>query len=374
MTNRKISVLFFRPSLGQGGADRVTVTVLKNLDRERYSPKLALLHAKGEWLDQVPSDVPVLTLAASRVRFAAPALRQLVRREAPDVVFSTSSGTNAITVAACRSLLKRPKLVISERNILFNGGVTRYRKVDVALKRRLYPLADTVTALSRGVADDLAEKLGLNRDDLQVLYNPLVDDQLAVRAQEAVQHRFFKSEGPVVISAARLVPHKGFDDLIEAFAIVCKTLPKAKLIILGEGKHKNHLVARANKLGLAEQIDFVGFQKNPYAWFNKADVFALASYNEGLCNVLVESMASGTPVISTDCPHGPNEIITHASDGFLTKVGDQPELASRVLEVLQDSKLRAKLAKAAVKSADRFRIEAVTGNYERAIDSAHGRK
>jgi hypothetical protein len=175
-------LMLFRPTLGQGGADRVTVTLLEHFDRSQFAPSLALVRREGEWVSRVPEDVPIYALNAARVATCLPAMVQLVRREQPDVLFSTASGTNAIAVLARGLAGTRTRVVLSERNVLLHGKVTfkkkALKKALMRLKGMQYKQADQITAVSGGVRDDLIRRLGLPPEMISVVYNPVVTDEL----------------------------------------------------------------------------------------------------------------------------------------------------------------------------------------------------
>lgn len=367
---RRLRVLFVRPTLSQGGADKVTVTVLKHLDRRRFEPHLALLKAEGVWMDQVPKDVGMHLLGVKRVRGMVPALTRLVRQLRPDVVFSTASGTNVAAITASRVSGYRPHVVVSERNILLNGGFRPKIVLQLFLKLMAYRFADRVTALSGGVADDLAGKLRLSRTAIEVLYNPLIDEALIAKSKELMDHPWLQPGNRTIVSAGRLVSWKGHPETIRAFAAVHADRPEARLIILGEGPELESLQALVASLGLQGQVEFGGFQKNPFRYFSRCAVFVLASHNEGLCNVLAEAMACGAPTVSTDCPHGPNEIITDGVDGFLVPVRDHERLVDRLLAILNDPALAQRLSEAGKRSAWRFSVDSIMRRYEGVIEES----
>lgn len=348
----------------------MTVTVLQQINRARFEPHLALLRAEGVWLDGIPADVPLHELGAKRVRGMLPALVRLIQKIRPDVVFSTASGTNVAAIAATRLARTGARVVVSERNILLNGGYRPKIVLQLLLKRIGYRFADHVTALSAGVADDLSSKLGLARERIRVLYNPLIDERLIEHAREPLNHPWLEPGNCTVVSAARLVSWKGHPELLRAFANVRAKLPRARLIVLGEGPERDSLGSLARALGIDAFVEFAGFQTNPFRYFSRCAAFALASHNEGLCNVLVEAMACGAPVISTDCPHGPAEIVSDNIDGYLVPVGDVAALTDRLLRILGDGDLAKRLAKAGTANAWRFSVERVMRNYEAAVAGA----
>lgn len=373
VSNRPIRVLFVRPALAQGGADKVTATVLQHLDRKRFSPELALVTRTGVWLDAIPGDVTIHELGCKKVRWMVRPLIRLIRERRPDVVFSTASGTNVAAILATRASRTGARVVTSERSILLNGGYRPKIVLSTLLKALAYPFAHQLTALSAGVADDMASKLPVRRESILALYNPLVDDSTAARASEPVDHPWFNGDHPVVVAAGRFVPQKGFPVLLEAFAAVHQRLPQARLVILGEGEGRASLEAKVAKLGLGEVVSLPGFKKNPQAYFSRAKVFAMSSLNEGLGNVMVEAMSCGIPVVSTDCPVGPAEIVSHGSDGYLVPVGDHRKLAQHLIELLESPADASRMGEAARRSADRFRVSNVMKNYERAIELTAGK-
>ena len=156
---------------------------------------------------------------------------------------------------------------------------------------------------------------------MRVVPNPVPHDDVAAMAAAPLDHPWFDEPGvPVILSAGRLVGQKDFSTLIRAFAQVVKSRP-ARLVILGEGRERGALAALARELGVAEGVDLPGFVANPFAWMARARVFAVSSIYEGLSMVLVEAMACGTPVVSTDCPHGPRELLEDGRWGRLVPVG-----------------------------------------------------
>lgn len=362
------TVLFVRPNLSQGGADRVTRTLLRALPRERFSPMLALVHNTGEMRDGLPSDVKVLGLGGGRAFASAPSLSRLIKQTRPDVVFSTSGGTNLPAILAVEATGHRCRVVVSERNVLFHGGKTPKRALATAAKRILYPLADAVTAVSGGVADDLERELGLRRDRIQVVYNPVVTDEVRQGAQQECSHPFFGGGGPpVILGVGRMVHEKAFDVLLRAFAAVRAKL-RARLVILGEGPLRGALESLARRLGVAPDVAMPGFDPNPFKYMARASVFVLSSRHEGLPGALIQAMACGTASIATACPSGPSEIIERPGiEGLLVPVEDVDALAAAISRVLEDDDLRTRLAQAGRDATARFNLASSLARYMEAI-------
>jgi glycosyltransferase involved in cell wall biosynthesis len=354
-----------RPTMGQGGADRVTLNLLRGLDQGRFDVTLVLGRAEGAFMDDIPGHVRVVSLDVGNVWRAWIPLARCLKALDPDIVLSTSSGTNVVAIVA-RSISKQSyRLVLSERNVLYHGGKTFKRRVIVRLKKLLYSRADQITAVSQGVKDDLV-RLGIPADRIQVVYNPVVTPDLPSLVLEDVDHPWFGDGVPVVLAAGRLVPEKGFETLVEAFALL-RHRRTARLVILGEGPLEKHLRAKVNEKGLAESVWFAGFDKNPFRYMARCSVFVLASRDEGLPGVLVQAMACGAAVVSTDCHAGPSEIITHGVDGWLVPVGEPGALAERIAFCLENPEATMEMAQNARLAADRFKVEAVLPNYVSAL-------
>ncbi|MGE0548993.1 MAG: glycosyltransferase [Kofleriaceae bacterium] len=363
-------VLFFRPTLGEGGADRVQLAVLRGLDRARYRASLVLVKKSGPFVEDVPDDVEVIELGSPRLALSVPALVRVLASERPHVVFCTCSASNVIAATAHGFARSDARLVLSERNALYRGRSAFHPKqsLEVALKRLLYRRADLVTAVSQGVANELAERTGVPRAKISVVYNPMVDDDLITRAGDPIDHPWFAAgQPPIVLACARLVPQKDYRTLLHAFALVRRRIP-CRLWVLGDGPLRAELEQHARDLGIADDVNFAGFDKNPFRFMARAKLLLHASRAEGLPGALIQSMACGTPVVSTDCDFGPREVVTHESNGYLAPVGDAAALASFCMRILTDPGHHHELASNARSSAQRFTSSSSLARYHAAID------
>ncbi len=370
-SNRPPRVMFFCPTLGEGGADRVVLTLLQRLDRARVRPELALVRREGALAGDVPADVPTFVLGSRRLLVAAPDLARLIRRERPDVVFSTHGGSNVIAALAHALAGSRARLVLSERSALVRGDRGRARRaLELPAKRVTYRRADLVTAVSSGVARELASRLGLAASKIRVVYNPVIDDDLAAAAAEPVAHPWFEGAAasvPVIVAVGRLVEIKDYPTLLDAFARIRAARP-ARLFVLGDGPLRAALEARVRAAGLAGDVVLHGFDRNPFKYMSRARLLLHASRAEGLPGALIQAMACGTPVISTDCDFGPREVIARPGhDGFLVPVGDAAALAGRALALLADGELARQVGGAARACAQRFTAAAAIARYEAAL-------
>lgn len=199
------------------------------------------------------------------------------------------------------------------------------------LCRQWYPRAQAVVTVSQGMAEELRGFIAPATPVIQTIYNPIVTSEMClVDASAAPDAWLGDPDAPVLVSAGRLVPQKGFGLLLEAFTLLNQRRP-CRLIILGDGPELGPLKVKAQRLGLLDRVRFPGWVSDPYAYFRHADLFVLTSQWEGFGNVVVEALACGCPVVSVDCPTGPREILDGGSYGRL--VGDRrPGTLARAME------------------------------------------
>lgn len=323
-----------------GGAQRVTLTLAQGMVERGYAVDLALARAEGPYLAEVPESVRVVDLKASRVLSSLPALTHYLRRERPEAMLSVMNYVNIVALWARRLADVPTRLIVSEHNTLSRASLRspRWRRwLMTQLITRFYPWADDIVAVSKGVAGDLAQATGLPRERIQVIYNPVVTPGLQEKAQAPLDHPWFApGEPPVLLAAGRLTTQKDFPTLIQAFAHVRQARP-ARLLILGEGQDRPVLEALVRKLGLEQDVSLPGFVGNPYPYMARASLFVLSSRWEGLPTVLIEALYCGAPLIATDCPSGPREILADGQYGQLVPVGDVAALA-RAIQTSLDGK------------------------------------
>ena len=330
-------IAIFLRGLYGGGAEKVMLNLASGFVERGLNVDLVLARAAGPYMEQVPPKVRVVDLKAKWMPSSLPKLTSYLRRVHPTTLLAALHYPCEIAVLAKRLAGVSTRVIVSEHNTL-SQEAARIPQKSVQLSplaaRLFYPWADGIIAVSQGVADDLAQITRLNPDRIPVIYNPIVLPELLTLAQEPVEHSWFKpNEPPVILGVGRLHPQKDFATLIRAFAEVRKT-QQARLMILGEGPDWQALTNLISELGLTEDVALPGFVQNPYAYMAKASVFVLSSAWEGLGNVLVEAMAIGTPVISTNCESGPEEILAKGKYGALVPVGDSAAIAQAITSVL----------------------------------------
>jgi glycosyltransferase involved in cell wall biosynthesis len=370
---RRIAV--FLPNLAGGGAEACMLRTARRLLQRGFWVDIVLCERTGPLLDNVPTGARVIELPAAPMLVARafatvadpagfwamlapillawrphqrlphlPRLVRYLRAQRPDVLFSALPMPNLMAVWARRLSGVPTRVLVSERNTLSSmiEGSSRWR--DRYLPRLLgrgYNLADGIIAVSDGVADDLAQRTGLPRARIATVYNPVITPELEPMASQPVAHRWFRSATPpVVLGVGSLSTRKDFATLIRAFARV-RAERDCRLVILGQAinpkkteEQRAELMELASSLGVSADVDLPGFVTNPFAYMARASVFVLSSVHEGLPGALIQALACGCPVVSTDCPSGPAEILDRGRFGPLVPVGDERAMAAAVVRTL----------------------------------------
>ena len=372
MNVRKMKIVFIIPSLAFGGAQRVLLHLINSLNKNKYSICLVLfqdildykgeLHFSGEivYLDK-KSRWGFLKLIFK--------LRKTLKTYQPDTVLSFLHYTNIVTMIASLYAKRKFKLILCERSY-----TPKYlAKIRLGYLRRwlikfTYRKADKILTVSKSIARVLEEDFNIKSEKIKTIYNPIMLNEIKDKCQKEIKHPFFEDErAKIIICVGRLAEQKRLDILLRAFSFVRKRDNSVYLIIVGDGELRKELENLSSELRVNKWTDFVGFQSNPYAWIHKADIFVLSSDFEGFPNVILESMACGTPVISTDCPSGPNEIIVNGQSGILVPTEDEKALAEAILKLLRNETLRRTLSEEAKRRVETFRIEKILPQYEEVI-------
>ncbi len=394
-------IALFVPVLNDSGVARVMVNLAGAFAARGHRVDLVAGRVEDDWAHRLPGGAAVVRVAqhslargwldaaradpggigalihavarsgkpGSRLRYL-PGLVAYWRTVRPTVVVSAGTVAN-LTALWARSLAgDSARVVACEHSTLserLRGGRERGAGKPRAVARlvgRVYARADAIVAVSDGVADDLSAVTGLARERITTIPNPVVTPELVASSRAPLDHPWFApSAPPVVLGVGRLVPAKDFATLLRAFA-KARAARDARLIVLGEGNQRESLEALADALGIGSDVAFVGYVENPYAYMARAAAFVLSSRWEGLVGVLIEAMACGCPVVSTDCPSGPSEILKAGALGPLVPVGDHGALGEAILAVL-DSPPDPRTLRA---GAEMFSLEASVSRYLEEID------
>lgn len=376
-TARRTSVLFVTPSLGGGGAEHQALRVANALDHSRFDVSVAVFRSGGAYERRLAPGItleplvprPVADSSTLTALQASGALRRVVERTCPDVVvaFHTTAGIVAYRATRHRSNIA---LVVSVQNTLSHEAsdsnpVTRLTaNVAPFVLRR----SDAVIALSHGVADDLSRSWGLDTSSITVVHNAGFDSRTKSMAEETVDLPSPRRTSTLV-ACGRLVEQKDYETLLRAFARVAPN-HDCSLWILGDGPQRENLETLSVGLGVRDRVSFLGFLPNPFPYIKSADVFVLSSRYEGFANVVAEAMWLGVPVVSTDCEHGPREILGEdVTGGLLVPVGDAAALAGSIGALLSDQRHRESMGRAAANRASAFSDVASANGYADVIVS-----
>jgi glycosyltransferase involved in cell wall biosynthesis len=323
-------------SLEIGGAERVTVHLACGLSQAGVPTDLVLGNARGEFLTQVPPAVRVCPLGAETLRRAVLPLARYLRSARPAAVVAQMSFAGVAALVARRvARIDVPVVVVQQNQLSQHVGDGHISRPRLALIKWLYPRAEALVGVSDGVSRDLEQRLGLPPWSVHTIYNPIVDGRLHQMAAEPAEHPWLAGDGPpVLLAVGRLARQKDYATLLAAFAMLRKRRT-VRLLILGEGSERPHLQQLCNTLGIAGDVALPGTTTNPYACMARAAALVLSSRFEGLPTVLVEALACGCPVVSTDCPSGPSEILAQARFGRLVPVANPTALAAGLADVLE---------------------------------------
>lgn len=324
------SIAIYMHDLSGGGAERQVLTLAQELINLGVQVTLVVHSTDGALRDSLPAGLTVHNLASPRTLADIPRLARYLRQQRPDILMANVDHNNVAGLLAKVASGTSTRVIICQHNALSaefakQSGRWTYRLIGQAY-RALSPWISAAVAVSGGIAEELVTNAHLPAHKVRIIHNAIIGADFQYRANEEVSHPWFDEPGRVFVTAGRLVPPKDHATLLKAFALH-RVKHSSRLIILGDGPLRDGLETLAHALNLSGAVDFVGFQPNPLPYFRHADCFVLSSSSEGFGNVLVEAMGCGTPVISTDCPHGPAEILEKGRYGTLVRPTDPTALS-----------------------------------------------
>ena len=331
-------VALFHPSLIHGGIQRVFVNLARGFLGRGLAVDMVQATPGGSFRDQVPPGVRLIDLGATRALTSLFPLVDYLKRVRPDVVISGAIQTNIVAVWAKRLAGIPVKVVLTEHNIISaitaDAPMVRTRTTPFFV-RRFYPWADELVAVSQGSAQDLSRSLGERSRRIHVIYNPIIGPEFWRRAAEPLNDSRIETDTrPMVLAVGRLHYHKDYPALLRAFAILRRQV-NARLIFLGDGEERRALETLTQELGIETSVSFLGDVANPLPYMKRAKVLALSSVVEALPTVLIEALAMNLPVVATDCPTGPREILCDGAYGTLVPVGENERMADALLDALR---------------------------------------
>jgi glycosyltransferase involved in cell wall biosynthesis len=335
MQNKEI--IIFMPSLGGGGAEKIVLRLMEGFVLRGIKVTIILATPHGRLHFEIPREVNVVHLKSKHTIFSVLKLTNYLRKYKPKLLLSHLARANRIAILSCLLSRAGTRLFVVEHNTM-SVAITKYSRLQklilLSSYKYLYRYAERIIHVSKAAAEDLSRMLPTGRNDVLTIYNPIVDsDKLEKNSIKPPDPWMKSKEYPIILGVGRLTEQKDFLNLVNAFLIIKRT-NDARLIILGEGNQRSLLEDAVRKLGIAEFVRLPGFVENAQQYMKYASVFVLSSRWEALPTVLVEAMACGCPVVSTDCPSGPAEILENGKYGKLVRVGDPSALADAMLETL----------------------------------------
>lgn len=335
--NKRLAVLV--ASLAQGGIGKTRLHLMDAFLELGIDVDLLVADDKSPYARRIDPRVHVVRLSTTHAITGVPAIARYLRQRRPDAMLTQRIRVNVAALRARRlagSTVPMYSTFNTNLSAQFASLPPAKARRQLAKLRRYYPQNDGLIAVSHGVARDSAQLLGIPRERIDVIYDPVVTPELYALADEPLEHSWFGDhEVPVILGVGRLEPQKNFSSLITAFARVRHQRP-CRLVILGEGKLRSSLENQVRDLGLADDVHLPGFVDNPYKYMKHAHLFVLSSSWEGLGDSLVEALALGTPAVSTACPDGPEEVLDGGRYGRLVPVNDAEALADAMLATLAE--------------------------------------
>ncbi len=320
-------------SMRIGGAERATLHLINGLSNAGMKVELVLLHRTGEFLASVNKEIKIINLNKRKASHAVLVFGDYLKTNKPDLLFVVQNHIQLMVLLAVKFSSWKGKIVLNEQSTFsknLKGFKGYFQKL---LSKLLFEKADKITVVSEGAAIDFGKQFPGLRSKIQIIPNAIVTEKLLKVKDQLIDHPFFNLGYKVIIAAGRLTKSKNFDLLLRAFELIYKK-ENAKLIILGDGEERQNLKILKNALRLKDDVSFPGFVSNPVKYFSKADLFILSSDYEGLPGVIIEALACGCKIVSTNCESGPAEILKNGELGWLTPVGDVQALADSIVIAL----------------------------------------
>ncbi|MGC3874648.1 glycosyltransferase [Halomonas sp. GXIMD04776] len=324
-----MKIMLFIPTLGNGGAERVFVDYANGLANQGFKVYLVCLKG-GSYESDVSKNVKIIKLNVRMRTAFFPFVFQILKIR-PRVLLSGLTGPNLISAMAGR-ITGVSKIITSVHNDLSTeNAITNsyFPRLEKPLVKLFCTLSHKIIAVSEGVKDYLLSHKAVDKNKIEVIYNPIYKDSIIDSTQEELP-RYIEDrldDQGFIVSAGRLVYQKGFDLLIDAYANAFQSNESPKLIILGEGPEREKLEEKIKNKNLEQKVILPGFLDNPYPIFSKARLYVLSSRWEGFGNVIVEALTCGTPVLAFDCRSGPREILEDLDSSYLVPNGSVKALS-----------------------------------------------
>lgn len=335
---RRPKIAFFLATSGHSGVDRAMNNLIPALSGRGYAIDLIRVRRHGPWIASQPPGLNIHETNTSHVYSSLFFLKRYLNRHQPAVLYSDKDRANRTAFFANKLSGSRTKTVVSLGTTVSINLTKRSfleRQLQKISIRYIYPLSDSFLVTSKGVADDVQKYIGKSFTNMHIVPRPVISKSIFQSTYEYPHHTWFRDkQKPLILGVGELSYRKDFSTLLQAFSLVREQLD-CRLMILGRGNRRDELLALAEKLSVADNVSLPGFVRDPYPYMAHSNLIVSSSRWEGLGFVLIEALALGRPVVSTDCPSGPREILQDGTYGRLVPVGDQTRMARAIIETLQ---------------------------------------
>jgi glycosyltransferase involved in cell wall biosynthesis len=358
----KIKLLFLIPTLQSGGSERVFSTIAQNMDPSVFEPIFVVLDGQNAFFQINKTNIRFIDLETPRVTKAFWKIRALIKKEKPDIVFSTLSHLNIMLIVTRFFIAPRStRFVARESSVMsLNNLYQNPTWLFNLLTRWFYPRFDAIICQSKDMSADFVQNFGLSKTRLHIINNPI---NRALIEQKASEFSVSSIKIPRFVTVGRLAKGKGIDRLL---MILSELNTPFVFDIIGDGTEKDNLLALTETLKLNDKVQFWGSLDNPFPIVQAADVFLFGSHHEGFPNVLIEAGACGVPVVAFDCKGGINEIIEDGVNGYIIADNDFGGFTKAILKTLKTPFNQVKIAEMTQK---RFDLPMIIQQYEAVFKS-----
>jgi glycosyltransferase involved in cell wall biosynthesis len=402
MVNAKIKVLLIIDALYGGGAERVFSNIVENLDQKAIEPVCLFYDTRHLFMPSARIKTYTLSPVDNSKRSKRiERIAEIIDLEHTNVIISFLKHVNVEVVIAREISRLKPKLILTEHTtpslspqtyqqtgnlkqslpgymyqVIEESNAIKYPNIPKSLTANdnladmikiLYPRADKICAVSMGVRNDLVKNFAILKDQIKIIYNGIdIEQVIRLSKEEITEHRWFSDDIPIIINVASLRVQKGQEYLLKMFEMLHQTID-CRLAIFGIGERETELKELAHEMDIYDSVKFFGYHKNPFKFMERSKIFAFSSVCEGCPNTLLEAMACRTPIVSTDCSSGPNELIKDGFSGILVPEKDPTSIANACMRILNDKQLALRLTSNAAKELNKFSIDRMVSEYTQVI-------
>ncbi|AVQ18144.1 MULTISPECIES: glycosyltransferase [Fusobacterium] len=349
-------ICFIVPSLGGGGAERVAIHLMNNLNLEKFEINVIIIYKdKGDYLEDLREEVKRIYLNKKKISYSVFSLLRIIKKEKPDIVINFSFISMIIIGNFIIPFFRRIYYINRQTNILSSQNFNLIKKL---LLKRAYKNFNKIITQSKDMTQDLLQNINICKNKIVEINNPIDLEKIESLSNEKIEIEL-KKDNKNLLCVGRLAKQKGFDVIINIISLLKNK--NIKLYILGEGEERKNLEKLIQEKQLEKQVFLLGRKKNPYIYMKKADLFILSSRYEGFPNALIEANACGLYAICNNCPGGVNEIIEENINGNIINFEDMEATKNLILEKVNLGKNRDKIVK---KIKRKYSLKKIIQKYE----------